>query len=206
MKGLVFRAAQWLRMANYWLVAQAAMGAMAVLRLFPMNAALGFADSAARRIGPLFGRHRVALDNLRKAFPEKSEDDIRAIALDMWGNMARLAAEYVYLDQLFDYDPAHPNVGRIEAFNVPLYEQISTEKKAHIIFTAHLGNFELIPIAGETYGLQVTAMFRPPNNPYIANYILSTRRARMGDLMPSRRGASIALARILEAGGNIGAL
>jgi Kdo2-lipid IVA lauroyltransferase/acyltransferase len=206
MRSLVFRVAQWLRMAHYWLVAQAAMGAMALLRLLPMNAALGFADRAARVLGPLFGRHRVALDNLRKAFPEKSEDDIRAIALDMWGNMARLAAEYVYLDQLFDYDPAHPNVGRIEAFNVPLYEQISSEKKAHIIFTAHLGNFELIPIAGETYGLNVTAMFRPPNNPFIARYILSTRRARMGDLMPSRRGASIALARILEAGGNIGAL
>ena len=130
MRSLVFRVAQWLRMANYWLVAQAAMGAMALLRLLPMNAALGFADRAARMLGPLFGRHRVALDNLRKAYPEKSEDEIRAIALDMWGNMARLAAEYVYLDQLFDYDPAHPNVGRIEAFNVPLYEQIASEKKA----------------------------------------------------------------------------
>jgi Kdo2-lipid IVA lauroyltransferase/acyltransferase len=182
------------------------MGAMAVLRLLPMDAALGFADRAARRIGPLFGRHRVALHNLRKAFPEKSEDEIRAIALDMWGNMARLAAEYVYLDRLFDYDPARPNDGRVDAFGVPLYEHIASEKKAHIIFTAHLGNFELIPIAGEAYGLHVTAMFRPPNNPYIAKYILSTRRSKMGDLMPSRRGASIALARILEAGGNIGAL
>ena len=24
----------------------------------------------------------------------------------MWGNMARLAAEYIFLDALFDYDPA----------------------------------------------------------------------------------------------------
>ena len=111
MRSLVFRAAQWLRMANYWLIAQAAMGAMALLRLLPMNAALDFADRAARTLGPLFGRHRVALDNLRKAFPEKSEDEIRAIALDMWGNMARLAAEYIYLDRLFDYDPARPNAG-----------------------------------------------------------------------------------------------
>ena len=116
MKGFVFRAAQWLRMANYWLIAQAAMGAMAVLRRLPMNAALDFADRSARTLGPWFGRHRVALDNLRKAYPEKSEDEIGAIALDMWGNMARLAAEYIYLDQLFDYDPARPGHGRIEGF------------------------------------------------------------------------------------------
>ena len=206
MRSLVFRATQWLRMANYWLIAQAAMGAIAVLRLLPMNAALNFADRTARTFGPLFGRHRVALDNLRKAFPEKGEDEIRSIALDMWGNMARLAAEYIYLDQLFDYDPARPNQGRIEGYGIPLYERIASENKAHIIFTAHLGNFELIPVAGETYGLRATAMFRPPNNPYIAKYILSTRRAQMSGLMPSRRGASIALARILEAGGNIGAL
>ena len=61
-----------------------------------------FADRAARRIGPWIGRHRVALDNLRKAYPEKTEAEIEAIASDMWGNMARLAAEYIFLDQLFD--------------------------------------------------------------------------------------------------------
>ena len=46
-------------------------------------------------------------------------------------------------------------------------------------------------MAGETFGLHATAMFRPPNNPYIAKYILSTRRTQMSGLMPSRRGASI---------------
>src|SRR5262249_12949318 len=80
-----------LQIVEYWLVAQAAMGAIALLRLLPMGAALGFADRTARRFGPLFGRHRVALYNLRRAFPEKSEAEIRKIALDMWGHMARLA-------------------------------------------------------------------------------------------------------------------
>ena len=129
MRGFVFRAAQWLRMANYWLVAQAAMGVIALLRLLPMKAALGFADRAARTLGPLFGRHRVALDNLRKAFPEKSEDQIRAIALDMWSNMARLAAEYVYLDRLFDYDPAHSDQVTSRASVSRSTERIALERR-----------------------------------------------------------------------------
>lgn len=206
MKGLIYRASRRLRTANYWLIAQAAMAALFVLRRLPMEAALDFADRTARRLGPLFGRHRVALDNLRQAYPEKSEEEIRAIALDMWGNMARLAAEYIFLEQLFDYYPGRPNKGRIEARGIEIYERVAAEQKAHIIFTAHLGNFEMIPIAGEAFGLRTTAMFRPPNNPYIARYLLSTRMTQMGSLLPSRSGASIELARILEEGGNIGVL
>ena len=193
-------------MANYWLIAQAAKAAIFILRLLPMDAALNFADRTARRLGPLFGRHRVALDNLRSAFPDKSEAEIRAIALDMWGNMARLGAEYIYLDRLFDYDPARPDTGRIVARGTDIYERLAGEKKAHIFFTAHLGNFELIPVGAETFGLHTTALFRPPNNPYIAEYIFSTRSTAMGKLLASRRGAAIELARILESGGNIGAL
>ena len=53
----------------------------ALLRLLPVERALNFADRVARRSVRCVGRHRVALDNLRKAYPEKSEDEIQAIAL-----------------------------------------------------------------------------------------------------------------------------
>jgi KDO2-lipid IV(A) lauroyltransferase len=197
-----------LRKIHYWLIARAAMGVMALLRVLPMDSALDFADRAARRVGPLVGRHRVALDNLRKAYPEKGEDEIRAIALDMWGNMARLAAEYIFLDRLFDFDPARPGVGRIEVSpeTIAHFERIAAETKPHILFTAHLGNFELLPVAAAAFGMKVTALFRPPNNPYLADYILKTRRSNMGDLQPSTTGASFALASVLESGGNVGVL
>lgn len=195
-----------IRQANYWLVAQFALGIIRVLRLFPVDGALNFIDRAARRIGPLSGRHKVALDNLRQAYPEKSEQEIAAIASDMWGNMARLAAEYVFLDKLFDYDPERPGVGRIDAHGVEFFERIAGEDRPHIIFTAHMGNFELLPVAGATFGMKVASMFRPPNNPFIADYINRTRKSRMGDLVASRHGVSLELARILERGGTIGVL
>lgn len=197
-----------LRKLNYWLIARTAMATMAVLRLLPPDAALNFADRIARRIGPLTGRHRVALDNLRRAYPEKNEAEISSIALDMWGNMARLAAEYVFLEQLFDFDPKAAAPGRIEISpeSVPRFERIAADARPHILFTAHLGNFELLPVAAATFGMKITALFRPPNNPYLADYILSTRRSSMGGLLPSANGASFALAGILEKGGNIGVL
>ena len=202
----LYRLSLVLRKANYWLTAQVALAIMRVLRLLPADKAINFADRAARRIGPLVGRHRVAIDNLRKAYPEKSEAEIRAIAVEMWGNMARLAAEYVFLDGLFDYDHYGDISGRIEVEGVPHFITIANEDRPHILFTGHLGNFELLPIAGASYGMKVTSLFRPPNNPYIADYINSTRRSAMGDLIASRTGVSFTLARILDNNGTIGML
>lgn len=205
-RDLAFRHGRRLRQFNYWLVARAAMAMISVLRLLPVDSALNFADRVARRIGPWVGRHDVAIDNLRKAYPEKSEKEIEAIASDMWGNMARLAAEYIFLDALFDFDPAATKPGRVEVKGIDHFVQIAGEEKPHIIFTGHLGNFELLPVAAATFGMNITALFRPPNNPYLADYILSTRRSTMGSLLPSSTGASFALAGILEKGGNIGVL
>jgi KDO2-lipid IV(A) lauroyltransferase len=207
MRPVIVRLRQSLRQANYWLVAQFALAALSILRRLPPDKALNFADRAARRIGPWIGRHRVALDNLRKAYPEKTEAEIEAIASDMWGNMARLAAEYIFIDQLFDFVPNVHTDGRIEVLGEQTFLRLAAEKDMpHILFTGHLGNFELLPVAGAAFGLSVTAMFRPPNNPYIAEYISSTRRSSMGSLLASRAGAAFSLARILEENGNVGVL
>src|SRR5690606_16946902 len=125
---------------------------------------------------------------------------------DMWANMARLAVEYVFLDKLFDFDPNAAKPGRVEVSGIEIFLRVREEKKPHIFFTGHLGNFEFLPIAAATFGLEVTSLFRPPNNPYIADYIHRTRRSAMGGLLSSRAGVALQLARVLEAGGNIGAL
>ncbi|HHZ10285.1 MAG TPA: lipid A biosynthesis lauroyl acyltransferase [Rhizobiales bacterium] len=200
------RLAQRLKMANYWVIAQGARLAFWLLRMLPADRALAFADRFARRWGPWFGRHRVAVGNLRAAFPEKSEAEIEKIASDMWGNMGRLAAEYVFLDKLLDYDPESDLVGRVEIGGRETFDRIASEDRPHILFTGHLGNFELLPICGRQFGLKLTSMFRPPNNPYIAEYIARTRKATMGELLPSRAGAAIALARLIDEGQNVGML
>lgn len=206
LRPIVAKTLQYLKQAEYWLVARLALGVLWLLRRLPPDSALNFADRVARRLGPLVGRHRVALDNLRQAYPEKSEDEIQAIASDMWGNMARLAGEYVFLDRLFDFVPGADTAGRVEVIGEDTFVRVRESGRPHIFFTAHTGNFELLPVAAATFDLPVTALFRAPNNPYIAKYIFSTRAEAMGELLASRAGAAFALARILERCGNIGVL
>lgn len=195
-----------LTLLQYWLVAQLSFGIMGLLRLAPADKALNFADYLARKLGPLASRHQVALDNLAAAYPEKTPEEHHQIALDMWGNMGRLAAEYVFLDKLFDFDPEGKRPSRIEVNNVDLFLKLRAEDKARIFITGHLGNFEFLPIAAASYGLDMSSMFRPPNNPYIADYILNRREGAMGGLIASRQGVAFTVARLLEKKGNVGVL
>ena len=136
-----------------WLIAQFVFLLLNVLKLFPADAAINFMDRVARWIGPKTGRHKLTLTNLRNAYPEKSDAWIEEIALESWGNMGRLAAEYVFLDRLFDFDPYSAEPGRVEVSGIPLFLELRDNPRPFIVFTAHTGNFEMLPVAGSAFGL-----------------------------------------------------
>ncbi|MBD8689228.1 lipid A biosynthesis lauroyl acyltransferase [Rhizobium sp. CFBP 13717] len=206
LKMLITRAVLALENFRQWLNATLAFSALNLLKLAPADPAIRFADRLARKIGPKTSRHKLMLVNLKRAYPEKSEEERVEIALDSWGNMGRLAAEYVFLDRLFDFDPANPKPGRVEVIGTETFLELRDNPRPFIVFTAHSGNFELLPVAGSAFGLDVTVLFRPPNNPYVAKRIFDFRKERMGNLVPSHAGSSFALARQLEKGGGIGVL
>lgn len=206
MKMVITRIVLSLRNFQQWLVAQATFGLLNVLKLLPADPAIHFADRVARFVGPKMWRHKLMMINLRNAFPEKSEKELEGIAVASWGHMGRMAAEYVFLDRLFDFDPEKTEPGRVEVSGIPIFLNLRDNPRPFIVFTAHTGNFELLPVAGKAFGLEVMVLFRPPNNPYIADKVFSFRAARMGKLVPSHAGSSFALARRLEAGGGVGVL
>lgn len=206
MKLFITRIVLALRHFQQWLVAQVMFGFLNFLKLFPADGAIRFADRMTRQVGKRLKRHKLMLYNLRRAFPEKSDAELEEIALESWGNMGRLAAEYVFLDQLFDFDPERPEPGRVEVSGIPIFLELRDNPRPFIVFTGHTVNFELLPVAGNAFGLSVTVLFRPPNNPYIAQKVFDFRSGRMGKLVPSHAGSSFALARQLEAGQGVGVL
>lgn len=201
------RLAARLRLGRDFLLAQLVFGLLALLKRLPARRALDFADWLARSVGPLTPRHRVALDNLRQAYPGMSEDEVRRIARANWGQMGRVAAEYVFLDQIFDYVPnRQEGEGNIDVDGISLFEDLRDRQGPFIFFTAHIGCFELLPVCAAAFGLEVTALFRQPNNPYIARRVLEARRTDGGHLVPSKAGAARNLAARLEDGRAVGML
>lgn len=191
---------------QYWLVAQLTFGLLRFARLLPARRAIELGATLGQQLGPLSGRNKLVLDNLRLAFPEKTEAERQAIARGMWRNLFRLGAEYVFLDQLLDFDPEAPENGQIEVSGAEIFQRLREENASCIFFTGHTGNFELLPVCAAAYGLEVTALFRPPNNPYIAKRLLAARQTSMGHLVPSKAGAAWGLARALDEGKSVGVL
>lgn len=176
------------------------------MRLMPAETAISLGGRVGRVVGPYLPHSRTARDNLRQAYPDMPAAEIDAILVSAWDNISRTAIEYVFLDRIFDFDPAHPGAGRITVTGVECFEKIKNGDKPCIVFTAHLANWELLAVCAATFDLNVAVLFRPPNNSYLASKLDEVRGRVMGSLVKSRKGALIELGAVLERGGHVGLL
>jgi Kdo2-lipid IVA lauroyltransferase/acyltransferase len=159
----------------------------------------------ARRLGPWLPVSRTGAKTCA-AFPEKSKDEIEEILKGVWENLGRVAGEFVHLDKLWDYDDRRPNAGRIETFNVDRFIGLYTDDKPALMFSAHLGNWELAAVGARRYGLDSAVLFRMPNNRFIADFIQETRADLMSQLVPAGSEAALFMAGVIERGGHLGML
>jgi KDO2-lipid IV(A) lauroyltransferase len=158
----------------------------------------------ARRIGPLLPAHRIGQANLRAAFPDKDAAWIEATLREAWENLGRVAGEYVHMARIWDFDPDHPNTGRIQTDSVPLFDLLRLDGKPGLCFAAHLANWELPAIAAAAHGLPSAVVYRMPNNKAVAKEIVRIRAPLMGRLIRTRAQAALEMAAALDAGEHVG--
>jgi KDO2-lipid IV(A) lauroyltransferase len=176
-------------------------------RLIGPERSSDFGAWLVRNVGPLLPQHRIALANLRAVYPEKTEAERRAIARGAWANLGRTGAEYAHLGEIFDYDPDATEPGRVEVVGIEHFLQLRDDGLPGIVFSAHLGNWELPAICAARFGLDATAVFRPPNDPAAARLVHEVRSGTMGGLTASSGGgAAFAIAGVLDRGGHLGQL
>ncbi|KFC62920.1 Lipid A biosynthesis acyltransferase [Bosea sp. LC85] len=177
------------------------------LRLLGPERASDLGGWLLRSVSPLIPVNRVALANIRAAFPEKNEAEVRAIARGAWENLGRTAAEYAHLKTLFDYDDDNRDApSRVEVSGIEHFVALKDDEKPGLIFSAHLANWELPAICAAAYKLDTTAVFRAPNDPAIANVVHEIRSGAMGGLAAAKQGAAFAMQGVLEKGGHLGML
>jgi KDO2-lipid IV(A) lauroyltransferase len=183
-----------------------------VRSVFALGRTLGPERSAdvgaalARRVGPLLPAHKTALANIRTAYPDKTDDEVEAVALGAWDNLGRTGAEYPHLGKIFDYDPEATTPGRIEVDGVEQFLALRDDGRPGLIFSAHLANWELPAICAARFDLDATAVFRAPNDPGVARVVHEIRSETMGGLEAARQGAAFAMQGVLERGGHLGML
>jgi KDO2-lipid IV(A) lauroyltransferase len=180
--------------------------------VFAFSRALGpersgaFGAALARWIGPLLSANKTAVNNIRAAYPGKTEAEVRALARAAWDNLGRTGGEYPHLGRLFDFDPDSPVPGRTEVDGIEHFLSLRDDGKPGLIFSAHLANWELPAICAARFGLDTTAVFRAPNDPAIAHVLHEIRSETMGNLEAARQGAAFAMQGALENGSHLGML
>lgn len=197
-----------LKSAGDAVIGALAVGALELLRRANPDRMADLAGWIMRRVGPLLPEHRIARDNLRHAFPEKSDLEIAAILAGSWDNLGRMAAEFAHLDRLWDYDPERPDGGRfvIPQQAIERFRCLAADGKPALIFAAHLANWEMPGICAATYKLDSAVLYRRPNIPRIARWISTTRGATMGELISTGLEAPMKLAEALRRGAHVGML
>jgi KDO2-lipid IV(A) lauroyltransferase len=179
----------------------------AFLRLLGPERSSDLGGWLLRTASPLIPVNRVALANIREAFPGMAEAEVRRIARGAWENLGRTSAEYAHLKTLFDYDYLNPDApSRVEVAGIEHFIALKDDDKPGLIFSAHLANWELPAICAAAYDLDTTAVFRAPNDPAIASVVHEIRSGAMGGLAAARQGAAFAMQGVLEKGGHLGML
>jgi KDO2-lipid IV(A) lauroyltransferase len=161
-----------------------------------------------RRIGPLTREDRIGRANLTAAFPEKSPEEIEAILAGVWDNLGRLGAEFAHLDHIWEHDPAHPELSRIEIQQRTheLFAQLRLDGKPALIFASHLGNWELPAVAAVAHGLDAAVLFRRPNSASANRIIEELRQVKMGTLVAAGPTAPFKMAEALQKGQHVAIL
>jgi KDO2-lipid IV(A) lauroyltransferase len=165
-----------------------------------------FCGRLARRFGPWLPAHKIGQANMRAAFPDRDAAWIEATLREAWENLGRVVGEYVHMARIWDFDPAHPNQGRIITDDVPLFEALRDDGKPALCFAAHLANWELPAIAAAAHGMASAVVYRMPNNKAVAKEIVRIRAPLMGRMIRTRAQAALEMAAALDAGELLGML
>lgn len=146
------------------------------VRALPLHAATRASAYIWRRLAPIINpkRHQRALDNLAIAFPEKSEEERRRIALAHWENLGRVMVETMRIDR-FLKEPE-----RVDIVSQNIFNRYKDKLGAAIGISLHMGNWELAILPFTWAGANPAAVYRSVTNPYVDGYLRALRK----DLYP----------------------
>ena len=145
---------------------------MALFRVIGLDKASRLGGWIGRNIFPLMPPDRVARANLAAAFPGKSREECDEIRRVMWDNLGRVVGEYPHLDA-FSPKGEDPRIGYSLPPGITLESLMG---KPLMFLSGHFGNWEMMPILAHQLGFDIAAVVRPPNNPFVADWVARQRR------------------------------
>ena len=138
-----------------------------VISLFCIFKIIGLQNSSnlggilGKFFGPLFRSKNIIRKNIIIGLGNIDENMQEKIIDEMWTNIGRTFAEYMFLK---DFRINKNNFSHIKINGQKYLDQIKKSNEAVIFYSGHFGNFELMAMGLDKFGIKTAAIYRPLNN------------------------------------------
>lgn len=173
-----------------------------LLAWLPESVAYALGEGTGRLAFSLDRRHRtITMENLARAFPERfAPAEIERLARAVFENLGRTAVDVARSERLL-------GTRNLDAFHVDGIDRLQEAHrrgKGVLVITAHLGPWELLPLASLWHG-QGYFVARPLDNPWLDD-LFTAMRERGGNRVIRKRDATQAILQALRRAKTVGIL
>jgi KDO2-lipid IV(A) lauroyltransferase len=139
--------------------------------------ASNFASFLAKFIGKKIAVNNLARKNITQSLPHLSANEVENVLDGMWDNLGRIVGEFIYISKSSGKDLL-PYVEMDEESKNNI-EFIKQNFNGGIIFSAHIGNWEIGPKIFLENGINVKTVYRPLNNASVDDMTSKIRGVEM---------------------------
>ena len=144
----------------------------------------------------LRGRDRLAMRNLRAAFPERDERELRRILDDCWRHFGREGLQYVQMQSLSLEEIA----ARCPFVNAHHLEEAIARGNGTLLMSGHWGGWEIGGLAVMSLIRNVRTVARPLDNTLLERDLQRLREKTGAEVVDRRRAARFLLKSLAENG------
>ena len=179
----------------------AVKGLSFVLRGLPRRTGLALGAALGHLFYLLHGRRQLAVDNLKAAFPSRTEDECRAVLRATFGHLGRQVVELFNVELMSGTEMME----LVEVEGEERVEQARAQGKGVMYYTGHFGYWELLVMDHSLRFTPLVVVARTLDNPML-DRMLERIRTRVGTRVVSRQGAIRGLLRALLDRGSVGVM
>ena len=132
-----------------------------IFKIIGLKNASNLGSVLGKIVGPFFRSKNITKQNIRTGLGNLDEKNEKEIINNMWSNIGRTFAEYVFLK---DFKFNKTSFSHMKINGTSYLDEIKRSNKPVIFYSGHFANFELMAMELDKSGIKTAAIYRPLNN------------------------------------------
>jgi len=132
-----------------------------IFKIIGLKNASNLGSILGKIVGPFFRSKNITKQNIRTGLGNLDKKNEKEIINNMWSNIGRTFAEYVFLK---DFKFNKTNFDHMKIIGTDYLNEIKRSNKPVIFYSGHFANFELMAMELDKFGIKTAAIYRPLNN------------------------------------------